>query len=73
MLLEFALRDFNIVFLCVYHYTLAYEATIFSPWSYLSPIRVFYELKRGGEVLKGVCDVPHTVMMSARQAIEEVI
>ena len=32
-----------------------------------------YELKRGGGVFKNVCDVLHSVLMSARQAIEAVM
>ena len=70
MLPECALRAFDTDYFCVHQCTFNYEVTIVNLWSYHSPVRVSYEIKREGAVPGGVCDVPHTVKMSARQAIE---
>ena len=73
VLLECALRAYNIEHFCVHQYTFTYEVIILNPWCYHSTIRVPYELKRGGAVLKGVSNVSHTVTMSTKQTIEEMI
>ena len=61
---------FNIEYFSVHQYTFTSEVTILNPCSYHFPIRVSYELKKGGAVLNGVCDVSCTVTLSATQAIE---
>ena len=73
VLLECALRGFNIEYFYVDQYTFIYEVTNFNPSSYCSSIRVSCELKRGGSALKAVCNVPCIFTMRARQMIEVII
>ena len=73
VLLGCGFRISYITYLHVHQYIITYEMTILYPWSYHFSITVSYELKMDGAVLKGVCDVPYTVTMNARQTIKAVI
>ena len=73
LLVECALGDFSIEYLCMQQYTFTYEVKILNHYSYHLPINISYELKMGGAVCKGVCDIWQPVMMNARETIEEMI
>ena len=69
VLFECAFEVFNSEYFYVHQYTLTYEVCGLT----IPQIGVSYELKRDEAVLKGVDGVPHTMEMSARQAIEAMV